>query len=151
MDKKKTSQAKPRRILKKPNQRSTKSKPSSASVLKWRSLWYSSIFQPITNGSISVSQVSSRVCKIRQLKKTFIQWCLQRGSKRNVGKWWRKCGVYKEVLWTRGRYLGTYDPDKLVEDGPTDNSIDKDEEDTEMKMKMTKKTMKKTNMKMKKM
>ena len=27
--------------------------------------------------------------------------------------------------------FGKYDPDKLVEDGPTDNSIDEDEEDTE--------------------
>ena len=27
--------------------------------------------------------------------------------------------------------FGKYDPDKLVEDGPTDNSTDEDEEDTE--------------------
>ena len=35
----------------------------------------------------------------------------------------------KEVLWV-GKSFGKYDPDKLVEDGPTDNSTDEDEKDT---------------------
>ena len=43
----------------------------------------------------------------------------------------------KSVVSTKRSYgpgddiFGKYDPDKLVEDGPTDNSTDEDEEDTE--------------------
>ena len=44
--------------------------------------------------------------------------------------------------------FGKYDPDKLVEGGPTDNSTDEDEEDTELEMtKKTKMERKKTKKK----
>ena len=45
--------------------------------------------------------------------------------------------------------FGKYDPDKLVEDGPTDNSTDEDEGDKRMKMKRKKTKMERKNTKKK--
>ena len=40
--------------------------------------------------------------------------------------------VSRERSYELGKAIfGKYDPDKIVEDGPTDNSIDEDEEDTD--------------------
>ena len=76
-------------------------------------------------------QASSRVCKIKQLKKTFIQWCLQKGSKRHVGSDQESVVSTKRSYGLGNAIFGKYDPDKLVEDGPTDNSTDEDGGDTE--------------------
>ena len=78
-----------------------------------------------------MSQVSSRVCKIRQLKKN-----LSNGVCKEDQKDLSECDG-ESVTSTKRSYgpgediFGKYDPDKLVEDGPTDNSTDEDEDDTE--------------------
>ena len=94
-----------------------------------------------------MSQASSRVCKIKQLKKTFIQWCLQKGSKRHVGSDQESVVSTKRSYVLGNAIFGKYDPDKLVADGPKT----KMEKIQRMKMKITKKTkMKMTKMKRKK-
>ena len=64
-----------------------------------------------------MSQVSSGVCKKDQ-KDT------SESDQESVVSTKRSYGLGKAIF-------GKYDPDKLVEDGPTDNSTDEDEEDAE--------------------